>query len=216
MVSTSQQVVIWGASGHALVVADILRLQGDYRIAGYLDSISLERRGEAFGGGTVLGGHEQLDQLKNQGINNIALAIGNCAARLELADTVVELGFSLVSAIHPSAIIANGVNIGGGSVLCAGCVINPEARIGRATIINTCASVDHECILQDGVHISPGVHLGGNVKIGRGSSIGVGSAVRDGINIGENCVIGAGSTVVSDIASNVLAYGVPARVISNR
>jgi UDP-N-acetylbacillosamine N-acetyltransferase len=212
MGSTLQRLVIWGASGHALVVADILRLRGEYVLAGYIDSVRPERLGDSFGGATVLGGEEQLKELRDTGVDNLALGVGDCSARLKLADIALDLGFDLVTVIHPSAIVADSASIGAGSVLCAGSVVNPMVTLGRCVIVNTCASVDHECVLGEGVHVSPGVHLAGNVIVGKATAIGIGSSVRDRVSIGEACTIGAGSVVVSDLPAGVTAYGVPARI----
>jgi UDP-N-acetylbacillosamine N-acetyltransferase len=97
--------------------------------------------------------------------------------------------------------------------LAAGSVVNPGATLGRNVIVNTCASVDHDCVLEDGVHISPGAHLGGGVTVGRGTWIGIGAVVRDHVMIGAGVTIGAGAVVVKDIPDGVMAYGVPARVV---
>jgi len=215
MGSTLEKAVIWGASGHALVVADILRLMGNYSIEGYLDNVNPHRCGELFGGASVLGGQEKLAELKRGGVSHLALGVGNCEARLKLAKVAMKSGFNLITVIHPSAIVAANACIGAGSVLCAGSVVNPEATLGLAVIVNTCASVDHECVIEDGVHISPGAHLAGKVTVGRGTTLGIGSVARDGISIGGGCIIGAGAVVVSDLPENIVAYGVPARVISN-
>jgi UDP-N-acetylbacillosamine N-acetyltransferase len=213
MGSTLQNVIVWGASGHALVVADILRLMGNYEILGYLDDVSPQRKGESFGGASIVGGRSELEGLIRRGVNRLALGVGDCEVRLKLAALAVESGFTLVTAMHPSAIVAPSARVGAGSVLCAGSVVNPEARLGIAVIVNTCASVDHECVIGDGVHLSPGTHLAGNVTVGRGTTVGIGSVARDGIRIGEGCVIGAGAVIVGDLPDHVVAYGVPARAV---
>lgn len=210
-----QPVVIWGASGHALVVADIVRLMGGYEITGYLDDVSPHRAGEPYGGATVCGGRGALEQLRHDGVEHVALGVGNCRARLALAREARELGFQLVTAIHPSAIVAASASIGEGSVLCAGSVVNPGAKLGVAVIVNTSASVDHECILGDAAHICPGAHLAGRVNVGECTAVGIGSAVRDNIAIGADSVIGAGAAVLADLPANVTAYGVPARIIGS-
>jgi acetyltransferase-like isoleucine patch superfamily enzyme len=48
------------------------------------------------------------------------------------------------------------------------------------------------------------------------SSIGAGSVINPGVTIGENALIGAGSTVTKDIPDNAIAVGTPARVIGTR
>ncbi|MBN2303051.1 MAG: acetyltransferase, partial [Anaerolineae bacterium] len=204
--TTTPPLVIWGASGHARVVADIVRVQGIYRIAGYLDDRA-ESPGAEFNGGRILGGQERLPILLDQGITHLIIGIGNCWVRLALADVAETAGFTLAAAIHSSAVIAAGVDIGGGTVIAAGCVINPAARIGCNVIVNTSASVDHDCVLADGVHISPGAHLAGGVTVGRGTWVGIGSVVKEQVTIGAGSMIGAGSVVLADIPDGVMAYG---------
>jgi UDP-N-acetylbacillosamine N-acetyltransferase len=206
------QVVIWGASGHAMVVADIVRLQGIYTIAGFMDSVNPERSGTAFCGSLVLGGEEQLDILAAQGINQVLLGMGDCQARLEKTRYLLSKGFSLPVAIHPKAIVAEDVIPGPGTVVAAGAVVNPGARIGSSVIINTSASVDHECVIGDAAHIGPGAHLAGQVRVGTATQIGIGAVVVQRTTIGSGSIIGAGAVVVGDVPDHVVAYGVPARV----
>ena len=55
--------------------------------------------------------------------------------------------------------------------------------------------------------------MAGKVKVGAGASLGTGSVARDGVCVGEDCVIGAGAAIVCDLPANVLAFGVPAKEI---
>lgn len=210
------KIVVWGASGHARVVADILRIRKEYQIVGFLDNINLQRSNTEFCDSKVLGGEEQLNQLLGQGINKLIFGFGNCSARLRLAELVKIKGFQLVTAIHPNSIIASDVIIALGTVVAAGAVINSNSLIGENVIINTSSSVDHDCTVGDGVHICPGAHLGGQVTIGRGSWIGIGACVIDHISIGNESVIGAGAVVIDDIPDNVIVYGNPARIQKRR
>lgn len=208
-----EKVVIWGASGHALVVADILKQMKEYELVGLLDDLNPGRRNEIFAGFPVLGGSEQLDILRRNGVSHIIFGFGDCKARLEKSAMVRAKGFSLATAIHPRSIIAQDASIGAGTVVVAGAVINTGAKIGENVIVNTLASVDHECLVEDGVHICPGVHLAGRVTVGRASWLSIGVIVMDRIRIGAGTMIGAGAVVVKDMPDGVLAYGVPARVV---
>jgi len=208
--SDLRRVVIWGASGHASVVADIIRAEGQYQVAGLLDDVDPYRQ-VAFG--RVLGGRDQLPKVRASGVHHLVIGIGDNTVRRELAAYAQELGFELVSVVHPRATLAAGVVLGAGTVVMAGAVINPGTRVGRNVIVNTCASVDHDCVLGDAVHVCPGTHLAGNVAIGNGTFIGIGSVVRDRVRIGAECVVGAGSVVIEDLGDRVLAYGSPARVV---
>jgi len=207
------KLVIWGASGHARVVADIIRMEQSYEIVGFLDDLSPERARTEFCGALVLGGREQLDVLPKQEVNHLIVGVGNCQARLRLASLARASGFQLATCIHPRATIAADVQIGEGTVIMAGAVVNPNARVGENVIINTCASVDHDCVVADGVHISPGGRLAGNVVVGHAAWIGIGAMIIGSVRIGTGAVIGAGSVVLHDIPDRVLAYGVPAKII---
>ena len=210
------KLVIWGASGHALVVANIVNLSNLYELIGFVDDITPESKGKIFNGSPILGGREQLEDLLVRDIKHIVFGFGNCEARLKLSEFIRDMGFSLASAIHPQAIVAEGVSIGDGTVIVGGAVVNPGTSIGENVIINTRASVDHECFIADGAHICPGVTLGGNVSVGRATWIGIGATVKDHVRIGAGALIGAGAVVVNDIPDNTIAYGVPAKAIKSR
>jgi UDP-N-acetylbacillosamine N-acetyltransferase len=207
------KLVLWGASSHAIVIADIIRLRGDYEIVGFLDDIGLQRHNTEFCGATILGGREQLHTLKDQNVHHLLMAFGNNRGRLRLSQLARAKGYALATAIHPMTAIAADAQVGEGTVIMAGAVVNSGARIGENAIINTLAAVEHECVIQDGVHVSAGVRLGGKVTVGQATTIEIGATVGARVIIGADSVIGAGAVVLKDIPDGVLAYGIPARVI---
>jgi UDP-N-acetylbacillosamine N-acetyltransferase len=207
------KLVVWGAGGHASVVADILRLNGDYQIVGFLDDVTSRVHNAERHGPTILGGEERLDCLRREGVSHIIFGFGQAAARLRLSELVRASGFSLATAIHPRAIVASDASIGAGTVIAAGAVINPGVTIGENAIVNTSASVDHDCAIDDGAHVGPGARLAGRVVVERAAWIGIGAVVIEGVRIGAHALIGAGGVVVNDIPEGVVAYGNPARVV---
>ena len=207
------KLAIWGASGHAAVVADIVRAQGDYEVAAFLDNASPERAGAEFCGAPILEGSDRLDDLMRDGVEHLIFGFGDCEARLRLSESARRRGFTIATAVHPKAVVATNVSVGSGTVVVAGAVVNPGAQIGADVIVNTSASVDHDCVIGDGAHISPGAHLAGGVRVGRGSWIGIGATVVDGVRVGAGTTVGAGAVVLADIPDGVVAYGVPARVV---
>jgi len=206
--------VIWGSSGHALVVADIVRLLGKHRVCGFIDDTGSAGTAGKSSSIPLLGGRDCLPGLVEGGVSKMVVAVGDCRARLELAEVAAALGFSFPPAIHPSSVIAGDVRIGAGTVVAAGAVVNAGAWLGDHVIINTSSSVDHNCVVRDGVHLGPGVHLAGWVKVGRASWIGIGAVVKDRVQIGAGSVIGAGAVVLSNVPDDVLAVGCPAKVMS--
>jgi UDP-N-acetylbacillosamine N-acetyltransferase len=211
--STQPKLIIWGASAHAIVVADIVRLRGEYELVGFLDDQNPDRKGAPFLQSTILGGREQLDVLRRDGVDFLIFGFGNSAARLKLAEIAKSMGYQLATAIHPRAIIASDVVVGAGSVIKAGAAIDPTVRIGANVLIGSCVCVGHGSVLEDGVRINPGASIPGNVAIGQASMIGAGATLKDRIRIGKHSLIGAGAVVVDDIPDGVVAFGVPAKVI---
>ena len=189
---------LYGASGHAKVIIDIVNAIGD-RIEGIVDDNPA--LGELCG---IPVAHDAT------GLSPIIISIGNCTIRRKIANRLVcDFG----TAIHPSATISPSATVGKGSVVMAGAIINAEAKIGKHCIINTRASIDHECIIGDFCHIAPGCTVSGDVRIGEGTWLGVGTTVIQGVTVGRNCFIGAGSVIAGDIPDNSKAYGVPCKVV---
>lgn len=206
----SNQIFIFGARGHAKVVLDVIEQENRYRVAFLLDD-AMKGKERVWFGYPVAGGREVLTTSRPPDVSSGVVAIGQNQARLSVADWLTEHGYGLICAVHPAAVIGRGVEMGQGTVVMAGCVINSDSRIGANVIINTGATVDHDCELADGAHVAPGSHLCGGVRVGRSSLIGAGSTVIPGISIGSRVVVGAGSTVFRDIADGERVAGTPAR-----
>lgn len=203
MNSEIRSLYLIGAGGHARVVADILNAAGVCPAA-FVDRAPTRRE---IAGVPVIPGETIPDSSAS-----VIVAIGDNFVRERIA-----AGFARFAvAIHPTAVLGGDVEIGEGSVVMAGAVINAGARIGRHCIVNTRASIDHDCVICDFAHVAPGATLGGGARVGRGSMIGLGANVIHGREIGDYSVVGAGSTVVRDIADGVLAVGTPARAIRSR
>jgi UDP-N-acetylbacillosamine N-acetyltransferase len=203
------KLLIWGAGGHAAVVADIARLAG-WTVLGFID----DRPGGS--AGTVWAGLPVLDRaaaeaLVRGDVRHAAVAIGDPRVRLAKASLLESWGCTLPLLVHPRAVVADSTELGAGAVVCAGAVVGPLAHLGRLGIINTLASADHECVLAEAVHLCPGSHLAGRVVAGAGVWLGVGACVRDRVRLGAWCYVGAGAAVVADLPAACLALGVPAR-----
>lgn len=191
---------LFGASGHAKVIIDILKAS-DVEVNGLVDD-NLEVN--ELLGYSVLHGYTELSP--------VIVSIGGNIVRKRVVE---KLSSEFGKAIHPSAVISSTVTIGEGTVVMQGAIIQADVKVGKHCIVNTGASVDHECIIGDFVHISPHSTLCGNVSVGEGTWIGAGTTIIPGIKIGKWCVIGAGSVVAKDIPDNVLAVGNRCKIIKN-
>lgn len=205
----SPGVVVLGAGGHAKVVIELLLASGhvvDYCIAN--DNASVKCLGVE-----VLKGDHHLVRLFAEGHRQVFPAIGANALRERLARQAVDVGYRLVNAISPHAIVSPSATIGYGVAIMGGAVINAEARIDDLAIINTGATVDHDCHIGTCAHIAPQCTLAGNVVIGRLAFLGAGTVVIPEVTIGDQAVIGAGSVVLADIPEFAVAVGHPAKQI---
>lgn len=196
---TTKKVYLYGASGHAKVVMDILK-QGHYDVPCLIDDNPDVNE---------LAGLQVVHTA--EGLNPIIVTIGNCQIRRKIAEKLCERDYLTV--IHPNAMKAESARLGCGTVVMAGAILNPFVVVGNHCIVNSGSSIDHDCVIGDFVHIAPHCTLCGEVKVGDGTWVGAGTTVIQGIHIGKDCFIGAGSVVVKDIPDNCLCYGNPARII---
>jgi len=192
---------LYGASGHAKVIIEILESQGIKIEELFDDNESIKS----------LLGYPVTRLTGALGENKkLIISIGGNINRKKIATSVrAEYGI----AIHPDAIVSKRSSIEEGTVIMGGVTINVDAHIGKHCIVNTNASIDHDCTLKDFVHISPNVALCGNVLVGEGSLVGAGSVVIPWKKIGKWCTIGAGSLVIKDIPDYATAAGNPAQII---
>ena len=155
-----KDLIIIGAGGHGRVIADIAQKLGVYNTIAFLDDgVAKESMGLPIVGKTV-------DIEKYIKTTDVFFAIGNSQVRGEFVERLLSLGANIPTLIHPSAVIGACVDIGVGTAIMAGVVLNPCSKLGKGVILNTCSSIDHDCIIGDYCHIAVGVHVAGTVTLG--------------------------------------------------
>lgn len=201
-----EMLIIIGASGHGKVVADIAVKMNRWKEIVFLDDNQSIKKHLGF---DVVGNTNDTNEYKERA--DFFVAIGDNSIRENIQERLMNNRFSIATLIHPDAVIAIDVEIGIGTAVMAGVVINTSTRIGDGCIINTSSSIDHDNMIKDFVHISPGVKLAGTVSIGTGTWLGIGSIVINNISIIERSLIGAGSLVIEDINTPGTYMGSPVR-----
>lgn len=202
-----------GAGGHSKVVIHIIRAASRYEIKGLTD-VKESLYGTKILGVPVLGGDDLLEDFFNQGIRHAFIGVGtagNVTNRRRAFEVARRIGFRMIRAVHPSAVVESSAQIGEGPTIMANAVVNPDSRLGANVIVNTGAIVEHDCILADHVHVATRACLAGGVRVGEGAHIGAGAIILQGIRIGERSIVGAGAVVTRDVPDGVTVTGVPAR-----
>lgn len=200
-----KKVLLYGASGHGKVIADIAEKLG-IEVLGFIDANPEIKE--------VSGYKVISNSLENFNGSAIVVSIGNNIIRKKIVTEHPDFNFEKL--IAPTAAISNREAIGKGTVVMHGVTINIDSKIGQHCIVNTNASVDHDCVVGDYVHISPNAALAGNVNVGEGTHVGLGASIIQGIKIGKWCTIGAGAVIIEDVPDGATVVGNPGRVIKRK
>jgi len=211
-----KEMIFWGATGQAKVLRECMKDSGLKLVALFDNNESLA---SPFADTPLFFGKKGienwLERKQPKEPVGFLVAIGGFKGkdRVVIQEYLISRGLAPLVAKHSTAFVADNVEIGAGSQILAHASVCVEAVIGRSCIINTSASVDHECNLHDGVHIGPGAHLAGCVEVERYASIGTGAVILPRIKIGEGSIVGAGAVVVKNVPPYSVVVGNPAQVL---
>jgi UDP-perosamine 4-acetyltransferase len=213
-----RRIALMGAGGHARVILDTLATCGGWKVEGFVakDPTSWNTRVNGF---PVLGDDSLLPELRARGVVYAFVAFGSHRVnphRGAAYSLLQRFGFEVPNVIAPSATLSGSAKFGRGNAILAHAVVGAGACLGHNIIVNTGAIVEHDCWIEDHVHIASSACLAGRVRVGECSHLGLGCRVRQDITIGRNVLVGAGAVVVHDLPDDVEAWGVPARVMRPR
>jgi sugar O-acyltransferase (sialic acid O-acetyltransferase NeuD family) len=211
-----QKLIFWGATGQAKVLRECMRTSGFALVALFDSNEQLKSPFEDvplfFG---RVGFEAWIQKQSSDQKTTFLVAIGGHRGkdRIVIQDYLEAYGLIPAIAKHPTAFVADTADIGTGSQILAHAAVCVETSIARACIINTGAIVDHECRIEEGVHIAPGARLAGCVEVERLAMIGTGAVILPRIRIGEGAVVGAGAVVTKNVEPYTVVVGNPARVL---
>ncbi len=207
-----KDIVIIGAGGFgrevAWMIEDINKARKEWNILGFVDD-NHDLLGKKINGYEVIG---NVDWLKEQQLY-VSNAVGNPIAKKNIIKYLENSKNIYPTLIHPSVIYSDNVEIGKGSIICAGTIMTVNIKIGSHVIVNLDCTIGHDVIIDDYCTVLPSVNISGAVEIEECVSIGTGTAIIQKIKIEKNSVIGAGSVVINNIPLNCTAVGAPAKPI---
>lgn len=212
MDSEIKDLVIIGAGDFgrevAALIASINETRIQWNFKGFVDD---SLTGTTLEGFSILGKIESLFEMNP--IPYVVISIANTKIKKAIAEKLLKNAVPLAILVHPSVIISDHVEIGGGSIISAGTIFAINTKIGEHCILNLGCRIGHDTIIGNYSSCMPGTNLAGKVSVGEGCYFGLNACVINGLEVGAWTTIGAGAAVVRNIPSNSLAVGVPAKVI---
>ena len=212
-----KKIVVIGASGFArevkFLIEEINQNRKVYKFLGYLVS-DLNQISANDSSDEVLGDFSWFDKYNE--VINVAIGIGNPKNRIKIGDALSNKYSNIIfpSLVHPNVIYdQNSCTIDRGVIICSSTVLTVHVLVKEFSLLNLCCTVGHEAVIGKGSVLNPTVNISGGASIGEGVLIGTGAQILQYISIGDNSIIGAGACLTKSIPSNVIAVGVPAKVI---
>lgn len=208
--------IIWGATGQAIVLEELLRSQDCKILAFFENNFEIKSPFEnipIFYG--KKGFEDWIKEKKSVKQINYLVAIGGNKGkeRETIFKYLKNQNIKPKTVIHNTAFVAYNSIIDDGCQILAQSSICSKAKLGKSVIINTAASIDHETIIEDFVHVAPGARLCGCVKVGKHCFIGANATVLPHITIGNSSIIGAGSVITKNVPPFSVIVGNPGREI---
>jgi sugar O-acyltransferase (sialic acid O-acetyltransferase NeuD family) len=209
-----RDLVILGGGGFAREVwwlsEEVNRERPEWNVLGFIDEDS-GTAGALLCDRQVLGDFGWFEDRSNPPY--VVCGVGSNRTRRRFVNRSRALGLRFATLVHPTVQRSRFVEVGEGSVLCAGVILTTQIRIGDHVNLNLDCTVGHDAVIEDFCNLSPGVHISGAVHLEPGVDIGTGAVILPGVRVGRDSVLGAGAVVRSDVPARSLAVGVPARVV---
>ena len=203
----NKPLVMLGGGGHAAALTEILLLQGRDIVAVVAPQITTSK--ELFKG---------IKHFKND--NNILdfpideVELVNGIGAIPYSDLRTKIHIKYKSKLYEFAtVIASTANVSAYASIAQGAQILTNAticngsEIGFGTIVNTSASIDHDCKIEAFCHIAPGVVISGHVHVKESVHIGTGAKIINDIQIGKNTIIGVGANILKTLPDSSIVYG---------
>lgn len=209
----TQKVAIFGAGAQGRVTLDTLRARDDVDVVGFIDS-NPDLENQKINDLKVFNSPKAVRDIFGADVSLI-VALGSNETRIKLATTMAADGWSLFTAIHPSAVIADSAEIGQNVAIMPHALVHSNATVNDNAIINSGTVIEHDTIVGIGASISPGTQVGGKVTIGAHAFVGTGAIILPRVTIGEEAIVAAGALVTKDVPGRTLVAGSPAKHVQD-
>ena len=211
MIKKIKKTIIYGCGDMGIQTYNILKHDSLVEIIGFLDD---DKINSTFIGLPVFGNMNEINNIRKiHKVTHGIVTIGDNKIRNNKTEALIEKDMKILSAIHPQAFTDNVMGIGFGTIVEMGAYIHPETIVGNGCFICSGSVIAHNSVVEDYALIAGGVVFGSRVKIGSYSLIGVGASISPYVTVGKNVIVGTGSVVIKNLPDNVIAAGVPAKIL---
>ena len=205
-------VYIFGAGGLGKEIAAALENDRDVRFGGFFDDngmiSSLYKE-------LYLGNFDDLIQRSSEQVSPLQLiiAIGHPEIKKSLVKKLKGKNIGFPVFIHSKAHLEglSNIQLGEGTVICAGAQLTTDIRIGKHVLVNLNSTIGHDCVIGDYCSIMPGANISGSVVLDEQVLVGSGTVVLQGHHIGKKAKLGAGAVITKDVPEEEIWVGVPGR-----
>ncbi|MDP2652775.1 MAG: acetyltransferase [Candidatus Omnitrophota bacterium] len=205
--------VIFGAGGYAGEVLPLLQKRKDLNICLFVDVSPIQ---PAIAGIPVIAEKIFWENFSLKDYDAAVVTLGDLFQREKVFLKAEKAGLNMISHADPSAVVPAGTSIGAGTVIYPLACVQTGVTLGKGVLLNAGCTIGHDTQIENFVTVNPGANVAGNVVLKKGSYVGIGANIIEKLTIGKNAVIGAGAAVINNIPDNVVAVGVPAKVVKKR
>jgi sugar O-acyltransferase (sialic acid O-acetyltransferase NeuD family) len=213
------QVAVYGAGGFAREVAWLIHsCNGSneaFSVVCFIDD-NAENHGRLLNEIPIMGLSEARAQFPHA---KVVGGVGAPRTRQVMMEKAAAAGFEFGVFIHPNVERSRFLEVGEGTVVCAGNVLTTNITLGRHVQINLDCTIGHDVTMGDYVTLAPGVHVSGCVRLGRRAYVGTGAVFVNGTQeeplvIEDDVVVGAGACVTKSVPAGLTVVGVPAKPLT--
>ena len=208
-------IAIYGAGGFGREIACLLNrineVKSTWNLIGFIDdgkSVGVENEY-----GVVLVGIDTLNAWNKP--LSVAMSIGKPQVVKTIVENITNPMIDFPNIFAPDVIMMdkNNVKIGKGNVFCTGCLISCNSKIGDFNTFNDFVSIGHDTVIGNYNGFMTSTRISGIVTIGDCNFFGVNSCMVQGIKIGNNITLAAGSALMRRPKDGYTYIGVPANAL---
>ena len=207
-----KEILISGTGGFSKEVLSLISDLGKYdEVAGFIepDFILAEKNIPA----EIMGKPVIPFSKVNPELHCVSIAIGDSKIRQKTISQLPD-GIEFITLIHPTAVISEWVEIGEGSIICAGTILTCDIQIGKHAQLNLNTTIGHDCKIGDFFTTAPNVNISGDCNIEDHVYFGTATSIKQGVSVKKNTVIGMGAIVTKNLNESGVYVGIPAKKLN--